>query len=574
MKNFPLKRIFPYVKPHAPYLVFSLLFSVFSTACALVIPVIIGKTIDLFLVGGVAFKKVYLNLGLIAGLAVASALAQLLNGLVNNRLAFLTVRDLRNDVMAKFGKIPLRYFDAKPSGEIIGNMLSDAEAVSDGFLLGVTQIFSGAVTIVGTLIMMLIYSPLIALAVVVITPLSVFIARFIAKKSREKFTEQAKIRAEQTTFVEETVSNHKTVKAYLMEEKYADKYAGINERLRKATESAVFFSSLTNPTTRFVNSLVYAAVALIGGLTCAGVITAFSLSAGMLSGLLYYAGQFAKPFNEISGVIAELQASVVGAKRIFSLLDEKEESAEKEETLLPVGEVAFKGVAFSYDPSRPFIEGMNFTVQPGEHVAIVGPTGCGKTTLINLLMRFYDVDAGAIEVDGKDVRSVTRASLRTSFGMVLQESWIRNATVRENLTLGNDIPEEEMIKAAVLCKSDDFIRALPYGYDTVIDEDSLSQGQKQLLCITRVMLSKGQMLILDEATSAVDVRTEAAINAAFDALMKGKTSFIVAHRLTTIRHADLILVMKDGKVIEQGSHEELMEQGGFYKELYVANAAE
>ena len=571
-----LKRIFRFFKKHSIFLALSLICSVLHVACTLLIPVFVGKSIDLLIgKGTVDFHALYQYIAWIGGLTALGALAQFALNIANNRLTFLSVMDMRNELIAKLQRLSLRYFDAKPSGEIVGNVVNDAEALSDGVLLTLTQLFTGVMTILGTLVLMFVFQPLIAGVVVLLTPLSLFVARFITKKSKIKFAELAKKKAEQTSFIEDSVMNHKTIKAYSREESMQRKYEEMNEEMRKVSLSATFFSSLPNPTTRFVNSVVYAAVALVGGFSCVGIISVGGvITAGVLASLLSYAGQYAKPFNEISGVIAEFQASLVGAKRIFNLLDGEEDvSDEKGETLSGDGNVELRNVSFSYDRNRELLKNLNVTVEKGKHVAIVGPTGCGKTTLINLLMRFYDVDEGEIVTDGVNIKNAKRNSLRKSYGMVLQESWIRKATVRENLTLGNDIPEDEIIKAAKLCKADGFIRALENGYDTVINEDSLSQGQKQLLCITRVMLLKNKRLILDEATSAVDVRTERNINEAFDLLMKGKTCFVVAHRLSTIKHSDLILVMKDGNVIEQGTHEELLKKGGFYKELYLSSLA-
>ena len=570
------KRILRTFGPHAYLLAISLFFAVVQVACTLLIPVLVGKCVDLF-VGkdAVDFRILYRYLAYLGGLTALGAVAQFVLNVANNRLTFLSVMDLRNELIGKLQRLSLSYFDAKPSGEIVGNMVNDAEALSDGVLLALTQLFTGVLTIAGTLVLMFLFQPVIAGVVVLLTPLSLFIAGFITKRTRQKFAEQAKCKAEQTSFIEDSVTNHKTIKAYSREEEMEKRYAEMNERMRQVSLSATFYSSLPNPTTRFVNSLVYASVALIGGLCCVGVISVGgALTAGGLASLLSYAGQYAKPFNEITGVIAEFQASVVGAKRVFALLDGEEDVPDENgEEVSGDGNVEIQNASFSYDKSRTLLKGLNVSVEKGQHIAIVGPTGCGKTTLINLLVRFYDVDEGAIVTDGVNIKNAQRKSLRRSYGMVLQESWIRKATVRENLTLGNNIPEEEIINAAKICKSDAFIRTLENGYDTVINEDSLSQGQKQLLCITRVMLLRSKRLILDEATSAVDVRTERNINEAFDLLMKGKTAFVVAHRLSTIRHSDRILVMKDGNVIEQGTHEELLKKGGFYKELYRSSIA-
>ena len=570
MKSLPMKRILSYVKPHAVYLAISLVCSLLYAVGALVIPVFVGRAIDGMIgPGDVDFSSLMQNISCIGGLAAVILVAGLGQGIANNRLAFLTVRDLRNAVIEKMQRLPLSYFDTVPSGNVVDNMISDAEALSDGVLLGFTQLFTGGITILGTLVMMIVYNPLIAAVVAVLTPLSLFTARFISKKTHEKFVKQAEIRAEQTTFTEEIVTNHKTIKSYGQEQATEQKFAAVNEELRKTSLLATFFSSLPNPTTRFVNSLVYTSVTLVGGLCAAGVWhIGATLTAGVLASLLAYAGQFAKPFNEISGVVTELQASAVGAKRIFNLLDEEEETADGTLQLSGNGKVDVEHVDFSYVPSRPLIRDLSLHVEPGKHIAIVGKTGCGKTTLINLLMRFYDVDQGAIRIDGIDVRDLSRSALRDNYGMVLQESWIRRATVRDNLTLGAQISDDEIIKSAILCKSDAFISRLKDGYDTMLSEESLSQGERQLLCITRVMLSKPKMLILDEATSAVDLRTEVSINDAFDLLMKDKTSFIVAHRLSTIKNADCILVMDNGNVVEQGTHEELLQKSGVYATLY------
>lgn len=574
MKRLPLKRIWKYIKPHSLMLVLGLVCSAAYAVCALLVPVYVGKIVDLFVgKNAVDFSALGLYQGLLGGLAAGATIAQYVQGLVNNRIAFFAVMNMRNDIIAKMQRIPLGYFDAKPSGEIVSSMIADAEALSDGLLLAFTQLFTGGVTIIGTIIMMIVYNPIVALIVIALTPASLLSAKFITGRTRKKFAMQAKLKADATTFIEETVGNCKTVKAYSQEKNMEEKFASLDEKLTKTAHGAMFFSSLTNPTTRFINAFVYAAVALVGGLRAANVISiGGAITAGALTCLLNYASQYAKPFNEISGVISELQSSAVGANRIFALLDTEEEPSDEGGLVIDgEGKVEIKDVYFSYDKSRELIKDFNLSVEKGKHVAIVGPTGCGKTTLINLLMRFYDVDEGEIDVDGINIKSATRKSLRDSYGMVLQESWIRKATVRENLTLGSDIPDEEILKAAKICKSDGFISRMGKGLDTEISDESLSQGEKQLLCITRVMLSKPRMLILDEATSAVDVMTEVKINKAFDLLMDGKTSFVVAHRLSTVKHADLILVMKDGNVVDSGTHEELLNKGGFYKDLYYGS---
>lgn len=570
MKKIPLKRIMKYMKPHMPYLVLSLVCSLIYALSALFVPVMVGESIDLFIgKKQVDFNRLWSILGVISGLAAAAGISQYVQGVSNNRLAFMTIMDIRNAVIDKLQKLPLAYFDAKPSGEIVNSVVADAESLSDGIVLAFTQFFTGIVTIAGTLVLMFVYNPLIALIVVGLTPMSLFAAKYFSSRTHAKFALQAKLRADETSFIEETVYNNKTVKAYGRERAMEEKFEIIDENLRKTALDATFYSSLTNPVTRFINAVVYAAVALVGGLSAAGIITfGGTITAGVLTCLLNYAGQYAKPFNEISGVITELQASAVGANRIFSLLDAEEEPSDKNGKIISgPGNVELDNVCFSYDKSRELIKNLSLKVEPGKHVAIVGPTGCGKTTLINLLMRFYDVDSGAVIINGTDVKEGTRHSLRDNWGMVLQESWIRKTSVRENLTLGSDIDDNRILEAARLCKADGFIARLG-GLDTEISDDSLSQGERQLLCITRVMLSNPGMLILDEATSAVDVRTEVKVSGAFDLLMRGKTSFIVAHRLSTIRNADMIIVMRDGNVVDKGTHKELLGKGGFYSDLY------
>ena len=567
-----LKRIIGYIKRYLPLVGVILLLNLAAVFAELYIPVLVGRAIDKMLgKNQVDFAAIKTILFAVGGIAIAGGAIQYAIAAINNRLAFFVVRDLRNDLIVKLQKLPLSALDNKPTGKLVSNMINDAETVADGVLLGFTQLFNGVITVLATIGFMLYYNRIITLVVVLVTPISLFVAKFIATRTHKKFTEQAKLKAEQTAFIDEMVINQKTVKAYSYEEKSAERFDELNSRLEKVSSQAVFFSSLTNPFTRCINSFVYALVALTGGLAACGIISVGGgLTAGGLSCLLSYSNKYTKPFNEISGVVTELQSSLVGASRIFALLDAEEEvSDENNETLTDIqGKVSINDVFFSYVPEKKLIEHFSLEVAPGERIAIVGPTGCGKTTFINLLMRFYDVDSGSIKIDDKDIRNVTRRSLRDAYGMVLQETWIRHATVRENLIFGNDATEKEMLDAAEKCHCDAFIRRLPQGYDTVLTEDALSQGEKQLLCIARVMLSKPKMLILDEATSSVDTRTEVRINKAFDMLMEGKTSFVVAHRLSTIVNSDKIVVMKSGKVVEVGAHKDLLAKGGFYADLF------
>ena len=494
------------------------------------------------------------------------AVAQFFTGTCNNRLTYCTVRDIRNDAFRHLQRLPISYLDSHASGDVVSRVITDVDQFADGLLMGFTQLFTGILTILGTLGFMYSVNWIIATAVVVITPLSLVAASFIAKNTYKMFSLQTKIRGEQTSLIDEMLTQQKVVRAFGMEQPVQTHFDEINGRLRGASLRAVFFSSLTNPSTRFVNNIIYAAVALAG----AFLIPLGALTVGGLSVLLSYANQYMKPFNDITSVITEMQNALACATRIFDLLEEPEEVNDSSEVLEKVdGNVDIDHVDFSYDKSKSLIEDFNLQVEPGMRIAIVGPTGCGKTTFINLLMRFYDVDSGKICIDGKPIDELSRHSLRKSFGMVLQDTWIKSGTVRENISFGKpDATDEEIIRAAKEAKSWDFIRRLPQGLDTVLHEDSISQGQKQLLCITRVMLCLPPMLILDEATSSIDTRTELQVQEAFDNLMKGRTSFVVAHRLSTIRNASLILVMKDGKIIEQGTHEELLKEGGFYSHLY------
>ena len=497
---------------------------------------------------------------------------------INNRIAFDTVRDIRDKAIAKIGKLPLSYIDSHSYGDTVSRVISDADQFSEGLLLGFSQLFVGIITIAGTLGFMVSINPIIALVVVVITPVSLFVARFISKHTYDMFREQSVTKGEQTALIDEMIGNQKMVQAYGYTDEAEKRFDDINERLRKCSFKAIFYSSLVNPCTRFVNSLVYAGVGLVGALSVISSAGAFSV--GSLTVFLSYANQYTKPFNEISGVITELQNAFACAARIFELLEEPSytpDSKDANKLVLPKGDIDIENVSFSYDPERPLIKDLSVSVKAGQRIAIVGPTGCGKTTLINLLMRFYDVDGGSIKIDGLDIRDVTRESLRSSVGMVLQDTWLMNGTVRENIVMGNqEASDDEMISAAKLAHAHNFIMQLKDGYDTVLENNGelLSQGQKQRLCIARLMLCLPPVLILDEATSSIDTRTELKIQDSFSHMMRGRTSFIVAHRLSTIKEADLILVMRDGDVIEKGTHSELMEQGGFYSELYNSQFAE
>ena len=570
-----LKKTLRYLKKYGFFLALSILLAAASVAGTLYIPIIVGDAIDCIAeTGRVDFAAMSPLLLRAAIVACITAVCQWLMNTVNNRITFGAVRDLRSAAFRKIEELPLKYLDAHPSGDIVSRVIADADTFADGLLMGFTQLFTGIATILGTLVFMLLINPWITLVVVVLTPVSLLCARFIAKRTYSMFRLQSATRGEQTALIDEMIGNQKVVKAFSHEDEAVAKFDEINERLEKCYLRATFFSSLVNPTTRFVNSLVYAGVGLTGALAAIGG----TLTVGALSCFLSYANQYTKPFNEISGVVTELQNALACAARLFELIEEpSQEPDEGHPALKEVrGNVALENVSFSYDPARKLIENLNLSVTTGQRIAIVGPTGCGKTTLINLLMRFYDVNGGKITVEGEDIRSVTRASLRSSYGMVLQETWLKSGTIRENITMGKpDATEEEIVAAAKAAHSHSFIKRLANGYDTVIGEDggSLSQGQKQLLCITRVMLCLPPMLILDEATSSIDTRTEVRIQDAFSRLMKGRTSFIVAHRLSTIRDADVILVMKDGNIIEQGSHNELLKRGGFYAKLYNSQFA-
>ncbi|MFR4138142.1 MAG: ABC transporter ATP-binding protein [Christensenellales bacterium] len=575
-----LLRVLQYVKPYRVLVIVSLLCACVSAAAQLLIPVLTGKAIDQMLgAGQVNLSGVLVFAVWIAVVAALSAVAQQFLATSNNKIAYNISRDLRNAAFHKLQRLPLSYLDAHPSGDLVSRMIADVDTFSDGLLMGFTQLFTGVVLIVGTLTIMLIKNWMIALLVVVLTPLSMFVASFIARKTHHYFTEQARVRGQQTALINELIEGQKVVQSFGHEAASLSDFDCINDELGRVSLNATFFSSLTNPSTRLVNNIIYAAVALVGALSAVGG----GISVGDLSVFLSYASQYAKPFNEISGVVTELQNALACAARVFSLLDEDDRVPDKENAavLSPKGTVDLKDVCFRYVPDRPLIEGFNLHVKPGQRIAIVGPTGCGKTTMINLLMRFYDVNSGAILVDGTDIRDATRHSLRKSFGMVLQDTWLKAGTIRDNIAYGRpDASEEDVIDAAKAAHAHSFIRRLPDGYDTVITENggNISQGQKQLLCIARVMLGgeNGElppMLILDEATSSIDTRTEIKIQSAFARLMNGRTSFIVAHRLSTIQEADVILVMKDGHIIEQGTHEELLKKQGFYANLYQSQFA-
>lgn len=575
-----LLRVLQYVKPYRVLVIISLLCACVSAAAQLLIPILTGKAIDQMIgAGQVNLSGVLVFAVWIAVVAALSAIAQQFLATSNNKIAYNISRDLRNAAFHKLQRLPLSYLDAHPSGDLVSRMIADVDTFSDGLLMGFTQLFTGVVLIVGTLTIMLIKNWMIALLVVVLTPLSMFVASFIARKTHHYFTEQARVRGQQTALINELIEGQKVVQSFGHEAASLSDFDCINDELGRVSLNATFFSSLTNPSTRLVNNIIYAAVALVGALSAVGG----GISVGDLSVFLSYASQYAKPFNEISGVVTELQNALACAARIFSLLDEDDRVPDKENAsvLSPKGTIDLKDVCFRYVPDRPLIEGFNLHVKPGQRIAIVGPTGCGKTTMINLLMRFYDVNSGAILVDGTDIRNATRHSLRKSFGMVLQDTWLKAGTIRDNIAYGRpDASEEDVIAAAKAAHAHSFIRRLPDGYDTVITENggNISQGQKQLLCIARVMLGgeSGElppMLILDEATSSIDTRTEIKIQSAFARLMNGRTSFIVAHRLSTIQEADVILVMKDGHIIEQGTHEELLKKQGFYANLYQSQFA-
>lgn len=571
-----MMKVMRYIKKYRIYIFLSLIFAAVTVALTLYLPILTGDAIDLVLGRGkVDFKGIFDIFKVAVVVILLTSVSQWIMNVCNNKMTFNIVQDIRNEAFNKIENLPLKYIDSQSYGDIVSRVIADVDQFSEGLLMGFTQLFTGVMTIVGTLIFMLTINIKITLVVVLITPLSLFVANFIAKKTFSMFKLQSTTRGEQTSLIDEMIGNQKVVQAYCHEEETMEKFDEINGRLEKYSLRAIFFSSLTNPCTRFVNSLVYTGVGITGAMSA----IAGGISVGQLSCLLSYANQYTKPFNEISGVITELQNALACASRIFELIEEEPQIPDAEDAHVlenTQGNVALNDVSFSYKPDQKLIQNFNLSVKPGQRVAIVGPTGCGKTTIINLLMRFYDVDKGCIKVDDTDIRDITRPSLRTSYGMVLQETWLKAGTIRENIAFGKpDATDEEIIEAAKASHAHGFIKRLPNGYDTVIGEDggSLSQGQKQLLCIARVMLCLPPMLILDEATSSIDTRTELKIQNAFAVMMEGRTSFIVAHRLSTIQNADIILVMKDGNVIEQGNHETLLKQNGFYAKLYNSQFA-
>ena len=566
-----LKKVLRYLKRYWFFLALSFGLAAITVASTLYIPLLTGDAVDCVIgKGQVDFTGIFAVLERMVMVIGVTAVAQWGMNICNNKMTYQIVRDIRNEAFAKLEILPLKYLDGHPSGEVVSRIIADVDQFADGLLMGFTQLFTGVLTIVGTIGFMLSVNVGITLVVLLITPVSMIVASFIAKKTFTMFRLQSEARGKQTALIDEMIGNQKVVQAFGHEKDAMEQFGEINERLRKYSLRAIFFSSITNPSTRFVNSLVYTGVGVTGALAA----ISGRMTVGQLTAFLNYANQYTKPFNEISGVVTELQNAIACAGRVFELIEEEPQVPEPEDAtaLTDVeGRVDLEHVAFSYRPDQKLIEDLNLAVKPGERVAIVGPTGCGKTTVINLLMRFYDVDAGSISVEGDDIRQVTRKSLRSSYGMVLQDTWLRSGTVRENILIGKpDATEEEMIEAAKSSHAHSFIKRLPKGYDTVIGEDGggLSQGQKQLLCITRLMLCRPPMLILDEATSSIDTRTEMKIQNAFARLMEGHTSFIVAHRLSTIREADVILVMKDGHIIEQGNHESLLAKKGFYAKLY------
>lgn len=576
MKNKTVfKRVIAVIGRSKLLLFLSLILSVASVILSLYIPVLAGRAIDgIKLHGNVDFEVIKKCLFGILICAIVGGVLQWVMNIINNRIAYNTVRDIRSKAFSHMQTLPVAFADSHPYGDIVSRITADAEQFADGLILGFSQLFTGVVTIAVTLVFMLTISPLITLAVVVLTPISLFTARFIARRTYSMFKKQSETRGEQTALINEMIQNQKTVQAFSYEDRAVERFDESNEKLRKYSLKSIFFSSLTNPTTRFINNLIYAVVGLMGGIFAIGGM----VTVGGFVSFLAYSNQYTKPFNEISGVVTELQNALACAARIFELIDEKPEESDENCSSLsdPEGSVEFDNVRFSYDKSKKLIDGFDFFAPSGKTIAVVGPTGCGKTTLINLLLRFYDVDGGSIKVDGENINDITRHSLRHHFGMVLQDTWIKNGTVRENIAFGKpDSTDEEIIAAAKAARAHSFIKRLKNGYDTVIgDDDGLSEGERQLLCIARVMLMKPPMLILDEATSSIDTRTELKVQDAFNTLMQGRTSFVVAHRLSTIRHADCILVMKDGKVAEQGTHEELLAKNGFYTKLYNSQFAQ
>lgn len=566
-----VKKIFKYLTHYKLSIIFSLLFAFITVAGQLAIPVLQGKAIDRIIgAGNVDIKGIIRILVIIAVTVAATALFQWIMNVINNKITYSIVRDIRKDAFEKLQILPVNYVDTHPAGEIVSKVIADVDQFADGLLMGFTQFFTGIMTIMGTLVFMFIYDWKITMVVVLVTPASFFIASFIAKRTYNMFKKQSEARGEQTSLIDEMIGNEKIVQAYSMEDNSLDRFDEINGKLQKYSLDATFFSSLSNPSTRFVNNVVYALVAFVGAFS----VMRGGLTVGSLSALLSYANQYMKPFNEISGVVTELQNAIACAGRVIDLIDETPMKKDPDNELVVKdgeGKIDLEDVCFSYDKSKELIKNFNLHVKPGERVAIVGPTGCGKTTVINLLMRFYDVDSGSIKIEDVDINDITKKSLRSNYGMVLQETWLKSGTIKENIITGRpDATDEEIVAAAKAAHAHGFIKRLPNGYDTVIGEDggNLSQGQKQLLCIARVMLCLPPMLILDEATSSIDTRTEMKIQHAFSIMMEGRTSFIVAHRLSTIKSADIIIVMKDGNIIEQGNHEELLAKGGFYSVLY------
>lgn len=576
-----LKRILKQLKGYKLQLAATIFFALVTVAGTLIVPIFFGQVIDLAVgAGNVDFRAIFVNFIYIAVIIVLTCISQWLMNILNNSITYHVVKDIRQEAFSKIQRLPLKFIDAHSYGDIVGRNIADVDQFADGLLMGFTQLFTGVLTIAGTLGIMLALNYVVAIVVFVLTPVSLFVAKFIASKTYALFKKTSEIRGEQTAFIDEMIGNLKVVQAFGREDENLEKFDEVNARLTTASLKSIFYSSLTNPSTRFVNAIVYAAVALSGALMLIwNIPLPVAFTPGKLLSLLSYANQYTKPFNEISGVVTELQNAIACAGRIYEIIDEQPQSPDAENAVVldgVKGDVGIEKVYFSYTANRKLIEDFNLSVKAGQRIAIVGPTGCGKTTLINLLMRFYDVDSGRIAVDGKDIMQVTRKSLRENYGMVLQETWLKSGTVRENIAMAKpDATEEEIIEAAKAAHSHNFIMQLPEGYDSVLAEDggNLSQGQKQLLCITRIMLALPPMLILDEATSSIDTRTEQRIQRAFAKLMKGRTSFIVAHRLSTIKEADVILVMKDGNVIEQGTHEQLLSMNGFYSELYNSQFA-
>ena len=571
-----LKKVLKKIRPYTPLVIISLIFAVITVALTLYFPLLTGKAVDCIISeGNVDFIKIRPIILQMAVIAALTAVSQWAMNICNNKITYNVTRDIRDEAFKKIEILPLKYIDNHSSGDIVSRVIADVDQFADGLLMGFTQLFTGVLTILGTLFFMFSVNVTISIVVLLVTPISLFVAAFIAKRTYKMFRVQSETRGEETAYIDEMIGNQKVVQAFGREEKSLEKFDEINKRLERASLLATFFSSITNPSTRFVNSLVYTSVGIVGAFS----VIYGRLSVGQLSAFLSYANQYTKPFNEISGVVTELQNAIACAARIFELIEEEPQVPDFPDAVVlgeAEGNVSLENVAFSYVPDKKLIENLNLSVKSGQRIAIVGPTGCGKTTLINLLMRFYDVDSGSISVDGNDIRNITRKSLRSNYGMVLQDTWLKTGTIKENIIMGKpDATDEEIIAAAKASHADSFIRRLPDGYDTFITEDggSLSQGQKQLLCITRVMLCLPPILILDEATSSIDTRTELKIQNAFQQMMKGRTSFIIAHRLSTIQDADVILVMKDGHIIEQGNHKELLEKNGFYAKLYNSQFA-